>query len=308
MYRFVSEIHNDQDSSYIPDVAFHPNGSMFAASYRDNNQVRVYDSSTRSLLRTYRNPEASLDFPHGVTITNRHIIVSNKLDPTDRPSILNVYGIDNPSEEPLTVFPTPIKHLREAHSLAVHNGRLVITYCNRGSVQCASIVSYSFDDETGEISGPTSVLDSEFVIQGDPKGICFNEDGTKVIITLTGLNGMAIFDVDDDGILSKMPVQILNGPQFSRPENISFAKGSCAIANTTNNSVNLYNYNGDYFPGSPVQVVRDHLSFPHDACLSPDKKLLVATNYGLVVIKGQPQWKNFLNPRNDKLTFYELQE
>ena len=304
-YRFVSEIHNDQNSSYIDSVAFHPDGHMFAASYGLNNQVRIYDSSTQCLLRTYQNPEARFDWPQGVTITNRHIIVSNKHRPIRKPGTFNVYRVDDPSEEPLTVFTTPVKHLREAHSFAVHNGRLLVTYCGKG---IGAIVSYCFDDEEGKISGPTSILDSQLVVQGDIKGLCFNEEGTKVIVTFSDSNGMAIFDVDEDGVLSKAPVQTLQGSQFSRPENLSTAKGLCAIANTTNNTVNLYNYNGDHFPDSPVQVIRDHLSFPHDACLSPDKKILVVSNFGLNVVNGEPQWRSFLHPRNDKLTFYELQE
>ena len=308
MYRFVSEILNDQDSSFIPDVAFHPDGCMFAVSYRQNNQIRVYDSSTQCLLRTYRNPEARLDWPQGVAITNRHIIVSNKPYHTTKPGILNVYRVGDPSEEPLTVFTTPVKHLREAHSFAVHNGRLLVTYCGKGKLKGRAIASYSFDDETGKISGPTSILESCFIMQRNPKGLCFNEEGTKVIVTFSDSNGMAIFDVDEDGVLSKAPVQTLQGSQFSRPENLSTAKGLCAIANTTNNTVNLYNYNGDHFPDSPVQVIRDHLSFPHDACLSPDKKMLVVSNFGLNVVNGEPQWRSFLHPRNDKLTFYELQE
>lgn len=92
-YRFVSDICNDQGASTIPDVAFHPNGCTFAASYKENNQIRVYDSSTKAILRTYQNPEAQLDFPHGVVITNRHIIVSNKHNPANKPSTLHVYRV-----------------------------------------------------------------------------------------------------------------------------------------------------------------------------------------------------------------------
>jgi len=373
MYRFVSEIINDQSSSFVPDVAFHPDGSMFAVSYKNNNQIRVYDSSTQSLLRTYRNPEARLDWPHGVTMTNRHIIVSNKHNPPTKPSTFNVYRVGDPSLEPLTVFTTPVKHLREAHSLAVHNGRLLATYCAESIGSRRAIVSYRFDDEEGKISGPTSILESCFIMQRNPKGLCFNEEGTKVIVTLTkaeltkpggfehsvkeamsaaverskeiadklrirkflrrtrkfvlsklansyiGQNkksdktiddsyGVAIFDVDEDGVLSKAPVQTLLGSQFSRPENVSIAKGLCAITNLISETVNLYNFDGDHFPDFPVQVIRDRLSFPHDACLSPDKKMLVVANYGLGVINGEPQWGSFHHPRSDKLTFYELQE
>jgi len=354
MYHFVSVIHNDQSSSTVPDVAFHPNGSMFVVSYRENNQIRVYDSSTQSLLRTYRNPESRLNWPHGLTMTKRHIIVSNMLNcKTPSPGFFNVYRIGDPSVEPLTVFTSPVKYLHKAHSLAVHNGRLLVTYNGRKSI--GAIASYCFDDEEGKISGPTSILEFWFALHGTPKGLCFNEEGTKVIVTLvranltepagyinkllrgkfsrktkefvlskftesyigqnkksdkiiTDSNGVAIFDVDEDGVLSKAPVQTLLGSQFSRPENVSITKSICAIANSSNDTVNLYNFDRDHFPDSPVQVIRDHLSFPHDACLSPDKKMLVVSNFGVGIINGKSKRGYFLHPRSDKLTFYELQE
>lgn len=144
MYRFVTEIHNDQGSSTIPDVAFHPDGRTFVVSYKENNQICIYDSSTLSLLRTYQNPEAKLDWPHGVVVTSRHIIVSNKIKSKrkpDPPAVFNVYRIGESSEKPITVFNTPKQYsgLGEAHSLDVHNGRLLASYS--GSKEC---VGYCF--------------------------------------------------------------------------------------------------------------------------------------------------------------------
>jgi len=365
MYRFVSEIHNDQDSSNIPDVAFHPNGCTFAVSYKENNQIRVYDSSTQSILRTYQNPEAKLDWPHGVVVTNRHIIVSNKINSKRKPepsSIFNIYRIGDSSGEPLTVFKTPKQYsgLGEAHSLDVHNGRLLATYSGRKNMW--AIVSYSFDDETGIISGPTSILDSWFASNGIPKGLCFNNEGTKLIVTIISVNstknanyinrffrrkviyrpikiiihvikvirskfkkqninqgqnnavsntdddGIAIFDVDENGLLSEDPVQTVIGSQFSRPENVNVVRDLCAIPSTINNTIDLYNFNGDYFPDTPIQTIKDHLSFPHDVCFSPDKKILVVTNNGIGIVNGEIQWGKFLQPRSDKLTIFELQE
>jgi len=349
-YHFVSEIHNDQSSSTIPDVAFNPSGCMFAVTYKDNNEVRIYDSSTQTLLRTYQNPEAQLDWPHGVVMTNRHIIVSNKHNPTNKPSTFTVYRVGGPSEKPITVFRTPVKHLREAHSLTVHNGRLLVTYCGK-DIWARAIVSYRFDDEEGKISGPTSIIESWFAEHGEPKGVCFNEEGTKVIATFyagkpTGFiykirrakrmlrekggprklikialskftkpyigqkkksdTGVVMFDVEENGELSNAPIQTLQGSQFSRPENITIVKDTYAIIDAVNDAVSLYNFDGDHLPDSPVQVIRDRLSFPHDACLSPDKKMLVVTNYGIDVDGDHPQWGRFIHPRSDKLTIYEL--
>ena len=361
MYNFLSDIRGDGDNSFIPDVAFHPDGSMFAVSYR-KNQIRVFDSSTCKLLRTYQNQEAQLDWPHGLLLTNKHIIVSNKLTPPVKPSILNVYRIDDPSDKPVTTFVTPIEHLREAHSLALHGQRLLITYCGKGDSH--AIVSYHFDDETGVISGPIDILESWFIGYGEPKGICFNEEGTKVIVSFVTdkttisevteksdvvdmfkkvktllrekngaqklvskvfskfslllsahkekaakiTNGLVIFNVDQNGMLSKDPDQILLAPDYCRPENISIVGNLCAVADPLNGRVELYDFDGDHFPDKPIQVIHDNLSFPHDACLSPDKKMLVITNYGLEIIDEEVQWGKFLQPRRDHIAIYELQE
>ena len=363
MYQFVTEIYNDQGNSTIPDVAFHPDGRTFVVSYRENNQICIYESSTLSLLRTYQNPEAKLDWPLGLVVTNRHIIVSNKIDSKRKPgppSFFNVYRIGDSSGEPITVFNTPPQYsgLGEAHSLDVHNGRLLATYSGKKNVW--AIVSYSFDDETGIIYGPTSILKSWFESHGTPKGLCFNKEGTKIIVTIMGLSkhtniinrffrrkviyrpikivinfievmlskvkgqvvnksqknivsdtdnsGIIIFDVDENGLLAEEPVQTFTGSQFSRPENVNLVGDLCSVSNTTSNTVNLYKYSGDYFPHAPWQTIKDHLSFPHDACLSPDKKMLVVANYGFGVVNGKVQWGKYLKPRSDKLTVFELHD
>lgn len=318
--------------------------------------MRVYDSTTKDLLRVYQNPEAQLDFPHGLVMTNRHIILSNKHRNINLPSRFNVYRIGDPSAKPVTVFTTPVKHLREAHSLTLRDGLLLVTYSGKG---IGAIVSYRFDDEEGKISGPISILKSYFAAHGNPKGVCFNKEGTKVVVTLgtakltdyiskllrinrllkekggirrtikivlskfTKLNldqnnksdkainhsnGVVIFDVDENGVLSKTPVQTLLRSRFCRLENVSIVKDLCILADPVNNAVYIYNFDGDHFPDSPVQVIQDHLSFPHDACLSPDKKMLVVSNYGMAVVNDRPQWGKFLHPRSDKLTIYELRE
>jgi hypothetical protein len=46
-----------------------------------------------------------------------------------------------------------------------------------------AIVSYRFNDRTGEITGPPDKTEAWFSEYGDSKGICFNADGTKVLVT-----------------------------------------------------------------------------------------------------------------------------
>ncbi len=323
-YRYVCDIPNADANSYIPDISFHPNGSVFAVTYRDNNQIRLFDSVTRKLLRAYENPSARLDWPHGVIMTDRHIIVSNKLNPPAKPSILNVYRMDNPADDPVRVFPTPIEHLREAHSLALHNKRLLATYCGKG---IGALVTYGFDDETGEISGPIDITESWFSEFGEPKGVCFNAQGTQAAITFVTeaevsgnpskskhdattriRNGIAIFNVNEKGMLSSKPVYTKLESEYCRLENIDIRESLCAVADPLNDKVNLYRFREGHFPDKPTHVIQNHLSFPHDACLSPDKKMLVVTNNGIKVVDGKILWRNFTQPRSDKVTIFQLHE
>lgn len=340
-YRFATDIVNELDSSFIPDVAFHPDGTCFAVSYRDNNQVRVYDTPSLRLSQTYQNPQAQLSFPHGLLVTKRHIIVSNKLKAysTD-PSKLTVYRIGDISGEPVSVFTTPLERLREAHSMDARNGLLYVTYCGKN---IGAILTYAFDDETGKITGPLDILEDWFSKYGEPKGICVNEDGSKAFVTMAvdripgrghsiwratdrlrkvhgwelqlstlhrrnraidhHFNGIAVFDLDKHGTLSRAPVQVFKQTK-ARLENIHIVKDSCVIADPLNDRVYIYDLDNKRYFDRPPQVLNDHLAFPHDACFSPDKKLLVVTNYGIEVIEGRPQWETFRQPRSDKIRLY----
>ncbi|MGR9101097.1 MAG: hypothetical protein ACU826_11065 [Gammaproteobacteria bacterium] len=344
MYRLVTEIPNDQAKSYITDVAFHPDGGLYAVVYRDLNQIRLYDAATHSLVRTYRNPQAGLDWPHGAVMTDNHLIVSNKHHLMNRPSVLNVYRIGDSSDEPAAVFPTPVKNLRLAHSLAACGGIVLVTYYGKG---IRALVSYRFDDETGTLTGPVDLVDGWFGEHGNPKGVCFNREGNKVLVSVVSekppdyrykihllvslfreergmqrflrllgskfkkknkaaspVNGLAVFDVGKDGALSKSPSRVLPETKLSRLENISIAGEVCAVSDAVNNSVKLYRLDEECFPGAPVQVIAEGLFFPHDACLSPDSKLLVVSSYGVEILNGYPQWDQFLEPRQDKLSIY----
>jgi hypothetical protein len=59
---------------------------------------------------------------------------------------------------------------------------LVATYCENVAPSGA-IVSYGFNEETGEIAGPLDKTESWFSEYGDTKGICFSAEGTKILVT-----------------------------------------------------------------------------------------------------------------------------
>lgn len=181
MYHIAEIIENDGVPSFVAEVSFHPSGSYFAASYESINKVRIFDSRTRELLYALENPESQLDCPHGVLFTEKYLLVSNAHNPK-RPGAINVYRNGSTSTKPIQVFRSPFKHLHEPHSLAVRNGRLVVTY-TENLAPSGAVVSYGFNEETGEITGPLDKTETWFSEYGDSKGICFSADGTKIFVT-----------------------------------------------------------------------------------------------------------------------------
>jgi hypothetical protein len=181
MYHLVEIIGNDRALSHIAEVSFHPSGSYFAATYQDLNEVRIFDSRTRQLLQVLENPEGQFDRPHGVLFTEKYLLIANAFD-LSKPGTINVYQNDSTIKKPIQIFQTPFSHLREPHSLALRDGRLVATYAENVAPSGA-IVSYGFNEETGKITGPLDKTESWFSEYGEAKGICFNADGTKIFVT-----------------------------------------------------------------------------------------------------------------------------
>jgi DNA-binding beta-propeller fold protein YncE len=181
MYRIVEIIKNDGAPSFVGEVSFHPSGSYFAATYEGINEVRIFDSRTRKLLQVLENPKSQFDCPHGVLFTEKYLLISNTHS-LNRPGTINVHRNGGTITEPIQLFQTPFDHLREPHSLAVRDGRLVITYCEN-LAPSGAIVSYGFDEETGKITGLLDKTESWFSAYGDAKGICFTADGTKIFVT-----------------------------------------------------------------------------------------------------------------------------
>jgi len=87
-YRFAREIVATARRSQVPDVAWSPDGNLLAASYTDLDEVALLDARSGEVQRRYCNPQARFDAPHGVLLTERHLIVSNKLNPADRPAVV----------------------------------------------------------------------------------------------------------------------------------------------------------------------------------------------------------------------------
>ena len=181
MYHIAEIIGNDRAPSHVAEVSFHPSGSYFAATYENIDEVRIFDSRTRKLLQVLENPESQIYNPHGVLFTEKYLLISNAHD-FSKPGTINVYRNGSTITKPIQIFQSPFSHLREPHSLALRDGRLVVTYAENVAPSGA-IVSYGFNEETGKITCVLDKTESWFSEYGDPKGLCFSADGTKIFVT-----------------------------------------------------------------------------------------------------------------------------
>jgi len=181
MYRLLHTLRNDGEASLIPEVCFHPNGSFFAVSLRDSNEVRLLDAKSLEVRRIYRNPEAQLNMPHGILVTENHVIMANRHQ-LERPTTFTVHRLDAQSTAPVFTFDTPLGHLRECHSMDIHNNIIACTY-TLSEDRMGAMLSYYFDDNTGEMRGPIEAVQAPFETLGEPKGIAFSANGRQAYIT-----------------------------------------------------------------------------------------------------------------------------
>jgi len=118
-------------------------------------------------------------------------------------------------------------------------------------------------------------------------------------------NGLAVFDVGPGGQFSTEPVRVMPRDAFCRLENIHCVGTTCAISDTINHRVYLHDVAMDPLFQRPLEVVSEGLWLPHGVRLSPDKRLLVVTNFGLNMWKDNILWRDWSVPRRDQVLVFE---
>jgi hypothetical protein len=353
-FQLKREIANTGQPSLLPEVAFTPDGAAFVVSFQEQNEVRLYDTATGSLRRSWRNPDAGFAEPHGVLLTDHHLLVSNR-NYFKSPSEIRVYSLNSKQTSPEQCLITPFAGLAEAHSMALSEGRLLVTYCE-GDGRTGGVVCYAYDHKLGRIGEPVSMVDHCFRVLGDPKGVTFIDHGRRALVSFNSLkpnpplqgflvrslrrwyrnlnrmrecgfngmqsvfrkhsgnhrkplpilhNGLAIFAVDAAGVLSRAPERVLLRDGFCRLENVHCVNDICALADTINGEVLLYDRVSDPKMERPLQVLREGLSLPHGVKLSPDGNTLVVSNYGIRAWQQEIIWFGWKKPRADTIAIYE---
>jgi hypothetical protein len=329
------------------------------------------------LLQVLENPESRIDRPHGVLFTEKYLLISNAYD-FSKPGTVNVYQNDSTIKKPIQIFESPFSHLREPHSLALRDGRLVVTYAENVAPSGA-IVSYAFNEETGKIICPLDKTESWFSEYGDPKGICFNADGTKIFVTFRSKkrgfsvvvrklfralaadrdlpvptrlmrfsrklknkilqsgrafnyslrevhsetsvelekpnpqyvtptkNGIATFSINAEGKIARSPEHVIVRKDFCRLENVDVFDGTCAVTDTVNHLLLLYDLTQDQNFTSPFRTVHFGKATPHAAKFSPNGRLLVISSLGRKVVNQELGFQvgDWESPREDKIFVLE---
>jgi len=328
-YALAGMIPNEASPSFVSELSFHPNGETIGATYEHLDEVRIHSAKDLSTVRVLRNPSAGFDGPHGILLTSRHLIVTNK---RSRPSQLLVFSLNDESDTPIQTYTTPYAHLAEAHSLALHGRRLIVTYCE-GPGKRGAIVSYEYDDESGRIVGPSDLNERWFRRYGDAKGVAFDQTGDKVFVTFasdvirrrrrmlerlkrivsfrtrgaTNRNGIAAFAVDRQGRFTHEPVWTKVFPTFCRLENIHVHGDRAVVTNADAGCVYVYDLGREDPFAEPAEVITDQLVFPHGVKISPDGRLLAVSDNGIEVVDHWVQWTTFVSPRRDRVVLFERQ-
>lgn len=330
MLRIFKELPNEGPPSRISEVCFHPDGELFGATYQQADEVRLYETRSMALVRVLRNPCARLNVPHGLLITRKHIIVSNK---GVFPSQFSVFRLDDESGRVERTYTTPFSHLAEAHSIALDGRRLVVSYCE-GAGKKGAVVSYNYDDNSGEIKNPIDIHEAWFRRNGDAKGVSFDGTGQRVFLTFqsdflgsvpraaravvinalsrgrfgrTSRNGIVAFGIDPEGRFTRQPIWAKVVPEFCRLENIHIHGGRAVVTNADSGRVYIYDLCKSEEFAEPSEMLSKPLVFPHGAKFSPDGKMLVVTDNGIEVVNHKVAWERYVSPRMDRLIVFSRQ-
>ena len=179
---FSGAIPNPQEPSYLPDIEFTPDGEMFAITARDDHRVRLYNTRTRELIREFGAEGPALDLPHGLALSNSHLVVSSKGTKARGHTFISCYDLRAASAKPVSDAVAPSELFYEPHSLALDGDHLYVTYCG-GKENGLAI--FKWDRLTGEIGECLHLNSESFNGYGHPKGVAIDAKTRMLFVSFT---------------------------------------------------------------------------------------------------------------------------
>jgi 6-phosphogluconolactonase (cycloisomerase 2 family) len=294
--------------SMINSVDFHPKQNIFCAAYTQNNKVSLYeidpDEKVR-LVQTLSNPSAQLAEPQHAVFSpdGERIVVASWAQTKLTVYVREENGLFANSPSKIVPFPKPLR-LCKPHGICFSpNGEFFAIACGASKRFKQAIALFR-----GEDFQCLDIL-HEPLFKGAPKGISFTPDSTHLIVTFCDPSSLSVFRIEEEGI-QLPPIQVLEDPQLSRPEDLKFS--SCgaliAISNSDQDTVTFYRFVSNTFEPMPFWTLPD-LAFPHGIAFSSDGHYLAATQFGPVSItpKGDVQWNPNLSSKEGLIHLYKVE-
>jgi hypothetical protein len=119
-------------------------------------------------------------------------------------------------------------------------------------------------------------------------------------------NGIAAFSISAQGKIGRRPEHVMARKDFCRLENIDIFDDICAVTDTVNHSLLLYDLTQDQNFTSPFHTINFGNATPHAATFSPDGSCLVISSLGRKIVNQDLRFRvDWESPREDKIFVLE---
>jgi len=298
MYKLATTISSEIALNLIPEVTFHPDGSKFAVSHQQANEVVVYDSRSRGVVRTFRNPDAGIDNPHGV-------LAVTYCQNVEGPGAVVTYRFNEETgaiSGAIDIREACFSDYGQPKGVAFsrHGAEMFITYATQKRM--TGLTNYARRVKAARILWRRRNLAEFFRFMRSRAANRL----ARMLSPPALKNGIAVFAMDNNGELSDVPIRMLERANFCRLENIDIVGDTVILCDTINGRVYLHDLIQDPQLQTPIHEIAESVVLPHGAKLSPDGSMLVVTNYGLKVENQVIHWMTPAQGYTNSVLVYDL--